>query len=58
MRREVYIFWVLLIILLGKQTEDSHLVCSDLLSGLVFVNNAITIGTLRYAVQRSRFTYV
>jgi hypothetical protein len=51
-RREAYVFWVLLLIILGKQTEDRHPVRSDLLSGLVFANNAVAVGTLRYVAPK------
>jgi len=50
--REVYILWVSLLILLGKQTEDSHPIRSDLLSGLVFANNAVAVGAIRYVVPK------
>lgn len=51
-RREVYILWVSLLTLLGKQTEDPRPVRSDLLSGLVFANNAVAIGAIRYVVPK------
>ena len=56
--REVCIFWVLLLILLGKQTEDIYLSQSDLLSGFIFANNAVAAGTLRYAVSKFQLTYI
>ena len=51
-RREVYILWVSLLTLLGKQSEDPRPVRSDLLSGLVFANNAVAIGAIRYVVPK------
>jgi len=51
-RREIYILWVSLLILLGKQTEDPHPVRSNILSGLVFTNNAVAVGAIRYVVPK------
>jgi len=51
-RREVYILWVSLLTFLGKQAEGPHPVRSDLLSGLVFANNAVAVGAIRYVVPK------
>jgi len=51
-RREIYIFWVLLFALLGKHTGYPCPAWAHLLSGLVFANNAIAVGTLRYAIPK------
>lgn len=52
-RREIYTLWTLLAVLLGKLAGNSRLACwADLSPGLVFANNAIAVGILRYAAPK------